>query len=492
MAKTLFGKIFFMAVMIIFVSFILTSALMYSQLMEYIDENQIDELNSIAEHISELTGQLLYEENDTVQSMFKKYIDNQCRHTGCSIVIINSESDVLVTGGGVGLVNEDGSLKIDEKYIQSTLDGEAVCEAINRKNGGGYISDSLLVTNPVIIEVDGEEKVWGAVAVCKPLPQIRQIRNNLMNIFVLAQAVAVLVAFLFCYIISRRISRPISRLNAAAKAVAAGDFTKKVAPSSGELGELITSFNSMTDALREIDANRSSFISNVSHELRTPMTIISGFVEGIIDGTIAEEDRTKYLGIVLSETQRLSRLVTDLLETSRLESGKIKLAMKPFDINELIRKGIISYEQAITEKGVDVEAEFMYEQIYVSGDEDSIYRVISNLMDNAIKFVPQNGTIKIKSVVKGQRVEVSIENSGDGISEKDLAHIWERFYKTDKSRSMDKRGVGLGLYLVKTIMNQHGGSIWAESKEGEFTRFTFTLDKVNVKSNSKNNSLKED
>ncbi len=492
MAKTLFGKIFLMTVAIIFVSFILTTVLMYSQLAEYIDENQLSELTTIAEHISEFTQQLVYEENDTIQNIFQKYIYNQSRYTGCSIIIMDSDSEVVATAADGGSSYNDGSTPaIDEKYVKRALKGESVSEAVYGKSGSEYMTDSLLAVVPVVIETDGKEVIWGAVAVSKPMPQIRRLRNNLMSIFVLAQLAAILVAFLFCYVISRRISRPISRLNAAAKAVAAGDFTKKVAPSSGELGELIASFNSMTDSLREIDETRSSFISNVSHELRTPMTIISGFVEGIMDGTIAEEDRTKYLGIVLSETQRLSRLVTELLETSRLESGKIKLVMKPLDINELIRKGIISYEQAITDKKVNVEAEFMYEQTYAYGDEDSIYRVIVNLMDNAIKFVPENGTIKIKSAVKGQKVEVSIENSGDGISEKDLAHIWDRFYKTDKSRSMDKRGVGLGLYLVKTIMNQHGNRIWAESKEGEFTRFTFTLDKVNVKTNSKNSSLKE-
>lgn len=491
MGKTLFAKIFSTTILIIFSSSLLTTALLFTQLGEYLVKSQSDELISIATHISDLTGQILYDEDNTAQWIFKKYIDNQSRNEGCSIAIIDSSSEVVVSGG-IDLVDEKNEAKIDEKYINRALSGERVSETVSEKKEDGYITDSILAVEPVSVVVNGEEKIWGAVAVCKPMHQIRQVRNGLVKMFFVAQAAAVLIAFLFSYVLAKRISRPISKLNMAAKAVASGDFAKKVKyESTDELGELISSFNYMTDALKEIDETRSSFISNVSHELRTPMTIISGFVEGIIDGTIAEEDRVKYLNIVLSETQRLSRLVTELLETSRLESGKTKLVMKPFDINELLRKGIISYEQAITDKKIDVEAEFMYEQSFVNGAEDSIYRVIVNLMDNAIKFAPEGGVIRIKSVVRGQKVEVSVENSGEGISEKDLSHIWERFYKTDKSRSMDKKGVGLGLYLVKTIINQHNNRIWAESKEGEYTRFTFALDKVNVKTNSKNNSLKE-
>ncbi len=246
-------------------------------------------------------------------------------------------------------------------------------EFITGKKKGGYIADSLLAIEPVRVSFGGEEVVWGAVAVVKPMPQIRQARNGIMLLFLPVQAAAVLMAFLLSYIIAKRISRPITKLNAAAKAVAAGDFTKKVSDEPhGELGELIASFNSMTASLKEIDDTRNSFVSNISHELRTPMTIISGFVEGIIDGTIPKEEHSKYLGIVLSETMRLSRLVTDLLETSRLESGKIKLTMKPFDINELLRKGIISYEQAITDKMIEVEAEIIYAQIYLKGDEATI------------------------------------------------------------------------------------------------------------------------
>ncbi len=482
MGKTLFAKIFSVTVLIIFVSTALTSALMFTQLGNYLMESQNGEIAEMAEHIAEMTGHIMYDEDETTRWLFNQYLSNQSRNESCSIMILDTRGQVVLSAGSHGYETENGTAKIDERYIERALSGESVREVVTQKKRGGYITDSIIALEPVSVEQGGDDAVWGAVAVCKAMPQVREGRNALMRMFIASQGAAVLLAFLLSYIVAKRISRPISKLNAAAKAVAAGDFTKKVsAEPYGELGELIASFNYMTDALKEIDDSRSSFVSNVSHELRTPMTIISGFVEGILDGTIAEEDRVKYLNIVLSETQRLSRLVSDLLETSRLESGKAKLVMKPFDINELLRKGIISYEQAITDKKIDVEAEFMYDQIYVNGAEDSIYRVIMNLLDNAVKFTPEGGVIRIKSALRGQKAEISVENTGEGISEKDIARIWERFYKTDKSRGMDKNGVGLGLYLVKTIINQHGNRIWAESREGEYTRFTFTLDKVSVK-----------
>ncbi len=481
MGKTLFAKIFSVTVLILFVSTALTSALMFTQLGNYLVESQNGEIAEMSEHIAEMTGHIMYDEDETTRWLFNQYLSNQSRNGSCSIMIIDTRGQVVLSSDGRG-GNGIGTAKIDEKYIERALSGESVREVVTQKKRGGYITDSIIALEPVYAEQAGGDAVWGAVAVCKAMPQVRESRNAVMKMFIASQLAAVLLAFLLSYIVAKRISRPISKLNAAAKAVAAGDFTKKVsAEPYGELGELIASFNYMTDALKEIDDSRSSFVSNVSHELRTPMTIISGFVEGILDGTIAEEDRVKYLNIVLSETQRLSRLVSDLLETSRLESGKTKLVMKPFDINELLRKGIISYEQAITDKRIDVEAEFMYDQIYVNGAEDSIYRVIMNLLDNAVKFTPEGGSIRIKSVLRGQKAEISVENTGEGINEKDIARIWERFYKTDKSRSVDKNGVGLGLYLVKTIINQHGNRIWAESREGEYTRFTFTLDKVGVK-----------
>lgn len=473
MGKTLFTRIFLTTVLIILASCILSTSLLYSQLGNYIVKIESEELIDAAQHVAEITSQVL-DDDSAMRWLFQKHIETQSSSNRCTIMIVNSSGDIVAMAGETDFIDIDA---LDRSLISRALEGTGTSEISSDKTPG-IDKNTFVVTEPVSVNYNGDDIIWGVVVVCKPMPQIRQARGEVMGLMVTSQTISIMIAFLFSFILARSISRPITQLNSAAKSVAAGDFTKKIERTSkDELGELISSFNYMTGALKEIDEARSSFVSNVAHELRTPMTIISGFVEGIIDGTISEDERDKYLAIVLSESRRLSRLVTELLETSRLESGATKLVMKQIDINELLRKGIISYENAITEKNINVEAEFRHENCYAIGDEDSIYRVIMNLMDNAIKFTPEGGVIRIKSAETVRKVEVSIENSGDGISKNDLAHIWERFYKSDKSRSMDKRGVGLGLYLVKTIINQHNNRIWAESKEGEYTRFTFTLDR---------------
>ena len=263
----------------------------------------------------------------------------------------------------------------------------------------------------------------------------------------------------------------------AAKSIASGNFNERIPiTSNDEIGALAASFNSMTTSLNELEDMRTSFLSDVSHELRTPMTIIGGFVEGILDGTIPESEQEKYLTIVSGEARRLSRLVSDLLEATRLEQGKIKIEKANVDMNRLATESIIAYEQKLTEKNISVSLNLCGEQCLALADKDSIKRVLINLIDNAIKFTPEGGSITITTDCEDKKVKVSVLNSGEGISESDLRHIWERFYKSDKSRGMDKKGVGLGLHIVKTIISQHGGEVFAESKEGEFAKFTFVLD----------------
>ena len=237
---------------------------------------------------------------------------------------------------------------------------------------------------------------------------------------------------------------------------------------------------------------RSSFIANVSHDLRTPMTTIIGFVEGIMDGTIPEEKRQWYLSIVLDESRRLSRIVTDLLDLSKLEQGSFNIEPREFDINELMRLSIIKFEKRITEKNISLTVGFETENMRVDADKDAIQRVITNLFDNAIKFTPEGGFIDVNTGVKDGSAYVSIQNSGLGIEKKDLMHIFDRFYKSDKSRSLDKNGAGLGLYIVKSIIQAHGERVWAESEPGEFTRFSFTLAKANEKKKNDDKKLIEE
>jgi len=312
-----------------------------------------------------------------------------------------------------------------------------------------------------------------------PVNDLKQTRNAVFEYFLFSVGVAIIISFILIYIFSLRFTRPLKQIKNAASKIANGDFEKRLdIKSKDEIGELAKTFNQMAISLQHLEEMRRGFIANVSHELRTPMTSIRGFVEGILDGTIPPERQGHYLTIVRDETNRLNRLVNNLLDLAKMEAGEMKLSIMPVDINELIRKCVITLETLLLEKNLTVDADFEEEDIFAKADEDAIERVLYNLMHNAIKFTPKNGNIKIMTRIQKGRIEVTVKDNGIGIDENELSMIWDRFYKTDKSRSKDKIGTGLGLAIVRNIINEHGQKIWVESKTGEGTSFTFTLDRA--------------
>jgi signal transduction histidine kinase len=231
----------------------------------------------------------------------------------------------------------------------------------------------------------------------------------------------------------------------------------------------------MVAALQNLEEMRRGFIANVSHELRTPMTSISGFIEGILDGTIPPEKQKDYLEIVKEEVMRLNRLVNELLDLARMEAREIHIVTKDFNINELIRRCIIKLESLIMEKNLEIVANFEEEDVFVRADIDAIERVILNLIHNAVKFTPETGIICLSTSIQKDNVLISVADNGIGMEKEELDMIWDRFYKSDKSRSRDKLGTGLGLAIVKNLINEHGQDIWAESEAGRGTTFYFTL-----------------
>ena len=282
--------------------------------------------------------------------------------------------------------------------------------------------------------------------------------------------------FFAIYTMTYRMTKPLKLMSEASKAMAKGDFSKRIpVTSDDEIGELAVSFNQMTNSLVQLEGMRKSFVANVSHELKTPMTTIGGFIDGILDGTIEPEKQRYYLTIVSDEVKRLSRLVQSMLSMAKLESGEFILKPELFDFRELLCTIVISQEQRIEAQGLNITGLDEIPSVSVSADRDLIHQVIYNLVDNAIKFTNESGTINFSLKTDSKKLVFTITNTGKGIPEKELPYVFERFYKVDKSRSANKNSTGLGLYIVKTILKAHGGGITVISQENSFTSFSITL-----------------
>ena len=398
----------------------------------------------------------------------------------CISFIGNSmDVDILITDN-IGYVYEVSSDKfIENKYTnigvsQKNMDKLKSGLAIER--GGREIMKTS--SHTYLKPIFQDNYFRGIIVMITPEQSIRSGLNRVYEIVWLSAIVAVIVAAIIIYYFARRmIINPLNEINIAARRLAKGDVGKRVKiTSNDEIGELANSFNVMAEAIEESDKNRRDFISNVSHELRSPITSIKGFVAGILDGVIPKDKENYYLNIVYDEIKRLSRLVSDLLDISAMEEGKFKLNMVEFDINILIKQCIANFDGKIRNKGVNVEVTFGREHEFVYADRDRLIQVLTNIIDNAIKYSNDDGCIKITTNDKGSKVYVSVFNNGPLLKSEELARIWDRFYKSDKAR-INKESTGLGLPIVRLILAQHGEDIWVNN-EKDGVRFTFTISKI--------------
>ncbi len=308
------------------------------------------------------------------------------------------------------------------------------------------------------------------------------ISENLENIFVMfisSAAIALVIVTIVVYIMTGKIAKPIRNMEIATTCYASGDFTYRVPElkSNDELAHLVTKFNAMASSLSQLEDSRRSFIANVSHEFKTPMTTIGGFINGILDGTIPEEKQPYYLNIVSSEIDRLSRMVTMMLNISKIETGNVDMNIESFDISPKLVTTFLGFEQLISKKNIEIAGLEDLTVTTVHGDSAMIDQVIYNLIDNAVKFTEKNGKITVNTASDKKYSYFAITNSGKGIPEKDINKVFDRFYKVDQSRSTDVKSTGLGLYLIKTIVSLHNGTVTVESQPDNYTRFTVKLPK---------------
>ena len=370
------------------------------------------------------------------------------------------------TGNTMMITNSDD-------VVVCCSDESPLCEHM----GQTITKDSLCIDpNLLVISVPIDD--FGNVLVYINESSIFSTWYTFIYILLIIFAGVFIIIIIFEFWFSKYMSKPLDEMSEASRMYARGDFSKRIKQSfetSNEMGTLISSFNNMADSLEKSEQRRSEFISNISHELRTPMTTIAGFADGILDGTIPKEDEDKYLKSISDETKRLSRLVRNMLDVSKMKSMSSDVSRRSdFDLTELVLETLLSFESRATKKNLDVDPQFPDKHIIVHADKDGITQVIYNLLDNAVKFAKENSTIVLRLYIEDDKACVSVLDEGETIPADDLPYIFDRFHKSDRSRSLDKDGVGLGLYLVKTIINGHDEDIAVKSENG-FTEFAFTL-----------------
>lgn len=339
---------------------------------------------------------------------------------------------------------------------------------------GGALAERCYVSVLPLCAQDGEP--YGYLFVCSPGAALSAFAMRLVSNFLLSACVMLLCAGVMTLVLMRRLTGPLHSISEAAQKFGGGDFSVRVedVEGEGEVADLARTFNTMAANLQAIDNSRAQFMGNIAHELRTPMTTIKGFIDGILDGTIPPELQNHYLQLVSQETGRLARLVQNMLDLSKLESGEYRVNARMFNIWETITGAALSAEQRINDSKIELEGLTM-DKFLVYADPDLVHQVVYNLLDNAIKFTPEGGTIRFSVEKLGPEAEIAIWNSGQGISAEALPFVFERFYKEDQSRGLNARGAGLGLHICKVLVNLSGGQIRVESEQGAWCRFVFTL-----------------
>ena len=489
MFKSIFSRMLVSFTAILLLCIILLVLVVSSGLFQESREKEFAELGVAAneigffleemQRITSLPAPILLQQNESFRSNLIGIADL----TEADIAIMRMDGIVMISSdpywkAGAPMLTRETVEKIledDTDYIISNLDG--VLDR-RRLNSFAVIGDEKGV--PVyLIVVTSEKSLYSELA------------NSVTQRTVVVAIWIFFAALVITFFISRRITDPVKRICEVAREYAQGRFTARVkVDGQDEIAELSQAFNNMASGLATHEENRNTFVANVSHDLRTPMTTISGFVDGILDGTIPPEEQEKYLQIISGEVHRLSRLVNTLLEVSRLDSGK-SMHMSEFNVTETARQILISLMGKIENKKLDIAFEGGEDDVFVLADPDAIHQVLYNLVDNAVKFTPERGTISIAVTSKGKKAYLRVRNTGDGIPEEEIPHVFERFYKSDRSRGLDKTGTGLGLYIVKTILDKHGESVSVESVPQKYTEFRFTLSLSAGKQKNKNTDIIE-
>ena len=475
-----------MMVAIVFLSFFMLSAAFMMLSYRYIIAEKRDAMERNADYIASFTSEYI-QQSGSLDVYFRSYVATLASVSDSNVLLSDVDGDIIYASGGSSsdLSNYTDS-RIPQRVLQQVLSSGSYNGLTNLD--GIYSEKRYLAAYPFGIIFGGATIPQGLVLVSSDTSSVSEMWRATATIFFFTAVTVLLIAVIASSITSSHQVRPLNEMAEAARKFGQGEFDVRVTGYENrcdEVGTLAEAFNSMAASLSKVETQRSEFIANVSHELKTPMTTISGFIDGILDGTITGDRQKEYLEIVSAEVKRLSRLVTSMLNLSKLEAGEIEIKKQTVNVPRTILSVAIQLENQISAKDIAMEGLDTLEPLAVTADQDLMYQVVFNLVDNAIKYTPAGGRVIVKTRNDPDGTgSFTITNTGVGIPEKDLPYVFDRFYKVDKSRGADNKGTGLGLFLVKTILAMLDGSITVKSKEGEYCEFTVSMKSVPLPDNN--------
>ena len=475
--KSSFGRVFYAAALILLLALTMLGVSFQQLVKNYLTESTFSRLDQDAEVLSHLASSYAAGE-DTSSQDFLLSLDVASRLTDTDIIICNAEGKVVLCSDSP-FVCKHLKLQINSDYLEKVSSA-----GVDRTTGvirGLYDDSRFLTAMPIQDETEGS--LLGLVMVSVPTADTTAVLKKLANLYLNTAFVVVLLSALAALAYADRSSRPLREMAKAANDFGHGNLEARVRVEdsySEETRDLAVAFNNMASSLQKSEYQRQEFVANVSHELKTPMTTISGYVDGILDGTIPPERQNHYLQIVSDETKRLSRLVRSMLDISQLqdEKGMPDEKKMNFDMEECAGLALVNFEKKINDKHINVQVDMPEHPVYTFANQDAVTQVVYNLVDNAVKFCPEGGTLGLTIKEGGGKAYVSVSNDGETIPPEELPLVFDRFHKLDKSRSKNRDGWGLGLYIVKTIVCSHGENISVTSRDGK-TEFTFTMPLAN-------------
>ena len=461
---TIYWQNFMLTASVVMLTLALLGSAFFALTYSYAVDERSEQMQSKATIVSHMVSSYIESGSLTGLRELANFASNV---TDAQFLICNTDGDLLLTTDPT-LANR--VLTMPQEVIDGAMSGDAYT---TRTTLGGIYEETHFVVG---VPIESNGALVGFVLAVTGARALTTMWRTFIGLFFMTAVTVLLLSFVVSAWVSMRQSRPIHEMAEATRRFADGNFDVRMHNYEGvtEISELTEAFNSMADSLQETERQRREFIANVSHELKTPMTTIAGYTDGILDGTIPPEQEKEYLRIISDEARRLSRLVRRMLEVSQLQSRELTRTKAPFDVCESMRRVLISMEKKITDRGLDVDADIPDGSIMVLGDNDLITQVIYNLLENATKFARAGSALYLGVTTLNGKALVSVRNEGDTIPAEEIPLLFERFHKSDKSRSEDKDGVGLGLYVVKTILEQHKEHIAVTSENG-LTTFTFTI-----------------